>query len=243
MTKSSYSFHFRIALLGGEALRPESTPLWRELISMGGVTPHVAIVPFALAKMPLSQLERRTQIARDRLIELGADANIFTPNDETTSLNGSQIVYLPGGDQRVVCEMLTHGVIWQSIQGSPDIRLIAASGGAAVAFGEQAFAPVAPYPAALDDLRFEILPGLGLLHHAIILPYYSWLQDQVVERIRDLVPEMTLLGIDDQAAIISHPSGWQVAGHGMVSIFRPDHSPAIFDPGQSIPPEILAPYI
>jgi hypothetical protein len=242
MTESPHSSHFRIALLGGEALRPESTPLWRELLMIGGSTPQVAIVPFALAKMPLSQLERRTQITRDRLIELGAQAEIIAPSDESASLNRTQIVYLPGGDQRVVCEMLPASGIWQSIQQSTDILLIAASGGAAVAFGKQAFAPVAPYPAGLDDLAFEILPGLGLLRDAIVLPYYSWLQDQVVERIRALAPESKLLGIDDQAAIISHPNGWQVAGHGTVSVFRHKQPPAIFDPGQTIPPEILAPY-
>lgn len=234
----------RLALLGGEGLRSQSAPLWQAMVEMSSVThPEIAVIPVALSTLPLSQFERRTQITCKQLGEFGFATTLFSPDADSQPLNSTGLVYLPGGDQRAVVQSLQNSALWSEIiSPTSHVKALIASGGSAVAFGDRIFAPTKPYPAALDDLEFEISPGLGLLPNIVILPYFSWLQDAVITKIRDLAPTSVLLGIDDQAALISDPHGWHVMGLGIIAIYRPNQATAYFDPGAQIPPDILTPY-
>jgi hypothetical protein len=229
-----------IALLGGEGMRPESSVLWQQLLALVGDAPRVAILPIALNNHDAVQAERRSQASLDALKLFGANADLISR--DTSSLDAN-IVYLPGGDQRAVCDLLPPSAVWSAVC-SPDspVKLLIAAGGSAVALAEEAFAPVKPYPAALGDLSFERITGIGLIRSVAILPYFSWLQDEVIHRVAERIGSCALLGIDDQAALISSPDGWVVSGLGTVSIFRFGQSPAIFDQGAVISADVLSPY-
>lgn len=244
MTRTHSHSNLRIALLGGEGLRSQSASLWDAMRSLAGINEsHLAVLPVALSSHPLSQFERRTDITRKQLSEFGFTTTLLSPDELAPSINGTNIVYLPGGDQRAVVQSLQSTKLWHSLLApSSSVKLLIASGGAAVALGDRSFAPVKPYPASLDELEFEMLSGLGLLPNLIILPYFSWLQDEVLSKIRALAPESVLLGIDDQAVLVSDPTGWHVMGLGIVSVFHPNDKPHIFDPGAQVPPSILAPF-
>jgi hypothetical protein len=229
-----------LALLGGEGLRPESSTLWHELLARVGQTPRVAVLPVALSTIDSAQAERRATTSRDALRVFGAEADLITQDTEASNAN---IIYLPGGDQRSVCELLPSSSVWTAIcRPGSSIKMLIASGGSAVALAEHAFAPIKPYPAAPGDLMFEHLSGMGLIKNAAILPYFSWLQDEVIRKIADQLSNCVLIGIDDQAALISGADGWQVAGLGTVSIFRSGQPLSISDPGTIISPDSLIPF-
>jgi hypothetical protein len=229
-----------IALLGGEGMRPESSILWQHLLALVGNAPCVAVLPIALNNHDAVQAERRSQASLDALKLFGANAGLISRDASSLDAN---IVYLPGGDQRAVCDLLPPSAVWSAVC-APDspVKLLIAAGGSAVALAEQAFAPVKPYPAALGDLTFERITGIGLIRNVAILPYYSWLQDEIIYKVAERISGCTLLGIDDQAALISSSDGWVVAGLGTVSIFRFGEPPAIFDPGAVISADVLSPY-
>src|SRR5687768_16802787 len=156
MTATASNPNLKIALLGGEGLRSQSAPLWQALLSLAGVDqPHIALIPVAVSSLPLSQSERRTQITRSQLSEFGFTTSLITPTPDADppSLNGTKMVYLPGGDQRAVVQSLQNTPLWNMITSSTSaVNLLIASGGAAVALGDRAFEPIKPYPAALDAL-------------------------------------------------------------------------------------------
>lgn len=232
-----------VALLGGEGLRPESTPLWQQIVAEVE-SPRIAVIPVALSAMRASHAERRAVLTKTTLDEMGMETHLVEPADQSSdALKDASLVYLSGGEVRTVCGWLAANPMWQSIltPNSP-IRMLVASGAAAVALGQVAFAPIKPVPARLEELSFDRLPGLALLRDIVILPYLSSLQDQVVSKIRALAGECILVGIDDQAALISRPQGWEVAGLGTASIIRTGMSTATFDSGMVIPADVLPPY-
>src|SRR5688500_4155115 len=103
MTATPSNPNLRIALLGGEGLRSQSAPVWGTLLSLASVDkPNIALIPVAVSSLPLSQSERRTQITRNQLSEFGFTTSLImpTPDVDSLTLNGTEIVYLPGGDQR-----------------------------------------------------------------------------------------------------------------------------------------------
>lgn len=229
-----------IAILGGEGLRPESSPIWKRLRDLaGGQSNEVAILSSALASLPMSQADRRTQTARVALEAMGMTVRMIAADD---NLMPSGLLYLPGGDQRMVVEQLSDSTLLRELLESSPVRVLAASGASAVALGDQVFAPVRPYPAEFGRLEFEILPGLGLLKGVVILPYFSWLPDEVTQKIATLAGPNTLVGIDDQAALIGYAGTWEVGGHGTVSFLSSSGKPRVFDAGALIPGDDLLPY-
>lgn len=239
MTESSPAGPAAIAILGGEGLRPQSSLIWKQLLELAGSpSDEVAILPGALASLPVSQAERRTETARAALESMGMTVRVVSAHD---SVIPSGLLYLPGGDQRMAAEQLRESSLWHGVM-SGAVRVLAASGASAVALGDQIFAPIRPYPANLDHLEFEMIPGLGMLKGVVILPYFGWLQDEVTREIARLVGTATLLGIDDQAALIGHDGQWEVVGYGTVSFLSDVRRPRIFDAGTLIPADMLPPY-
>jgi len=232
-----------VALLGGEGLRSDSASLWQHMLR-DFEPPRVAIISAALSAVPAPHAERRVMITKAVLEEMGMQTQLIEPADQSSdALTDVPIVYLPGGEALAVCQHLRESVIWQAIQApNSPVRMLIASGGSAVALGQVAFGPIKPVPAQLEELSFDILPGLGLLKGIVILPYFSWLQDQVIHKIVSLSDGYILVGIDDQAALISRSHGWEVAGLGTVSIIRSGMSTAAFDSGAVIPTDVLPSY-
>jgi cyanophycinase len=63
--------------------------------------------------------------------------------------------------------------------------------------------------------------GLGLVTDLAVFPYHGTAADHLRERSIDLLPATaTLVGIDEQTALIREPSGaWLVAGAGTVTVY------------------------
>jgi len=223
-----------IVLLGGEGLRPDSSELWNRIFSMS--KSHQKAISFVYAGVDpkdTSQRQRRLKSMFDALTDLGMETKLLDISDG--GLPGSEeMVYLSGINQPSIVDNLAGTTLWKAIC-IPE-RLLIVSSGVSVAVGEQAFAPIAPYPAALDELEFSVNSGLGLIPGVMILPYFGWLPDFVIERIAELVPDLWLIGIDDQAALILHDDQWEVAGLGTVTVFKNGEPARIFDPGAVFPP-------
>ena len=208
-----------IVLLGGEGLRPDASGLWDSILQMEKNTRKTISLIHASSQgsRNISQQERRIKIAVDALIHLGITAHVIDAASANVS-DVADMVYLTGTSPPVIVDSLAGTDIRDSIC-SPQ-RLLIASSSAAVAIGEHIFTPLEPFPAALDDLTFQVSSGLGLIPGIMILPYFSWLQDIVIERISKLIPNLWLVGIDDQAALIIHYDRWEIAGLGTVTLFK-----------------------
>ena len=226
-----------VILLGGEGLRPNVTSLWDQIREMATSTDSaISLVYAGVSPQNRNQHERRIKSTIQALTRLNVAVKVL----DTNTANPAEItgiVYLSGTDPVAIVESLSVTPLWDTIC-SPE-RLVIVSSGASVAIGERTFAPVAPYPPALNDLAFQVTAGLGMIPGIMVLPYFGWLQDIIIEKLADLASDLWLVGIDDQAALIIHRHNWEVAGLGTVTIFKAGERPQRFDSGMTIPLSIL----
>ncbi len=233
----------RLALLGGEGLRPETAPLWqRLLVDSARRSPVVAVVPPVFGKQPLGHAERRTRMAVEALAGLGARVITLDNGVDTIgALHAADAIFMPGGEPRVMVAYLAGSGLWQAIRMRlADGMQLIASGGATTALSAWAFAPLQPISRALDEQAYELIPGLGLLAETAIFPYFSWLQGSLLDRLIGLMPPgTTLIGIDDQAALLACPGYWEAAGVGTITLLHAGSAAQVFDPGDRIGPAVL----
>ncbi|MCU1463483.1 MAG: cyanophycinase [Acidimicrobiales bacterium] len=133
-------------------------------------------------------------------------------------IGGAGLVYLSGGNPGYLAETLRDTKVWAAI-------VEAWSGGAAVAgcsAGAGALTAVAP------DVR---VPGrgsglgLGLVPHLAVIPHFdryeSW-QPGIAERfLRDAPDDVTVVGIDEDTALVGGPDHWEVQGRSTVTVLGP----------------------
>lgn len=235
-----------LALLGSEGLHPHSTPVWQRIFALApGRLDSLECIPTALATQNIGTADRRTRIAAERLASLGVEATttaIFSREDAAQpsfleALEVAPAFYLLGGEPRVLASILKDTPAWEIIRRryAGGMPLIAA-GGAAAALGTVGVAPCQPYPASLNDLSVETYVGLGLLSGLVILPYYSWLPDALVNLIRASCPAgSALIGLDDQAALIRTGKEWHAEGSGSIILLSKNSVQESIDAGQPVP--------
>jgi cyanophycinase len=79
--------------------------------------------------------------------------------------------------------------------------------------------------------------GLGLVPGLAVFPYHGTVADHLRERSIDLLAsDATLLGVDEQTAIVRENSdAWKVVGAGTVTLYRKGAKPKTFKRGASLP--------
>jgi cyanophycinase-like exopeptidase len=151
-------------------------------------------------------------------------------------IDGVGLVYLSGGDPHHLATTLRGSRVWDAIQA-------AWHGGAAVAgcsAGAMALTSGAPpdlgpggthrsrpddrSPGATTDGDGDGA-GLGLVGHLAVIPHYDLPERRspgIVERFsRWQPPATTLVGVEEETALVSTGPGWRVHGTGAVWVFGP----------------------
>ena len=70
----------------------------------------------------------------------------------------------------------------------------------------------------------EVVGGLGLLDDACIIPHHNTFGKNWAKRLKRLLPEAVLIGIDEETGMINDGSHgmWQVYGKGEVTLYQHD---------------------
>jgi cyanophycinase len=89
--------------------------------------------------------------------------------------------------------------------------VVAASGAGATLLGDP----------MVDPRGGAYTVGLGMVSDLAVFPYHGTAADHLRERSIDLLPvSATLVGIDEETALIRDPDGsWRVAGAGKVTVY------------------------
>ncbi len=216
----------------------QSRDLVNQFITLAGGPGHarIAVLPMASAEAASSGKEKA-----DELRGLGADAFVVNVTREEADadsvvrlLNGATGIWFPGGDQSRLTARL---------QGSAALRAIhdryragavigGTSAGAAIMSdsmltGNQFFPGLT---SAVDSgasstrvarRTIEVIPGLGLLHNAIVDQHF--IRRQRENRLLSVIMERPALlgvGIDEGTALRVDPDGrWSVLGASAVIVF------------------------
>ncbi len=129
-------------------------------------------------------------------------------------IHGAGLIYFSGGDPHRVAEIYQGSPVWKAIieQWQSGTSLAGCSAGA-MAFGGS----------IMGLRRSHLSAGLALLPDIEVIPHYDkmlgWLPDRVAAFIAQSVSKSTLLGIDENTALV-HTDAWRKYGRGKVHVLR-----------------------
>ncbi|RJQ65725.1 MAG: hypothetical protein C4530_00075 [Desulfobacteraceae bacterium] len=197
-----------------------SEPDRKALSLAGGPDVKVSIIPAAAA--PDDNHKRAGQNGVRWFKHLGATrASALPLIDRTTAedpqiisaLRRSRLIYLLGGFTRHLAQSLSDSGAWKAI--------VSAYESGAVLAGSSAGAMVlCRY--FFDHSSGRVLKGLGLIPTACILPHHDTFGYLWAHRLKRRLPEMLLIGIDEETGMLDDgPQGlWQVYGKGSITLYR-----------------------
>ena len=129
------------------------------------------------------------------------------------AIRASRLIYLLGGFTHYLCQTLVGSAGWEAA--------VQAYGAGAVIAGSSAGAMVLceHYFASRDR---QVLPGLGLVRNSCVLPHHDTFGHRWAPALEELIPQSTLLGIDERTGMIDDgPDGaWRVYGQGAVTLYH-----------------------
>ena len=130
------------------------------------------------------------------------------------AISGAGLIYFSGGDPHRVAEVFNCSPLWEAIiaEWRTGTSLAGCSAGA-MAFGGT----------IMGIRKSHHSPGLGLLPGIEVIPHYDkmlgWLPERVAGFIANSVSHATLLGIDENTALV-HTDAWRKFGNGKVHVLR-----------------------
>lgn len=208
-----------IALIGSGEYLPHMLEIERGLLD--GRAPRYVQIPTAAALEGQAVLDKWTRMGIEQAERLGVQAVPLVVRDRDDAddpaiveqVSGAGLVYMSGGNPAHLAGSLRGTALWQAI-------LDAWRGGAALAgcsAGAMAMTGRVPHVRALHK-PFD--PGLGLLPHLRVIPHFDkmlgWAPD-ILTRVLVHAPDgVTVLGIDEDTALIGGPHEWRVAGRQSV---------------------------
>lgn len=137
----------------------------------------------------------------------------FNP-DFVDAIKDAGLIYFSGGDPHRVAEIFNGSPLWNEIvaEWKTGTSLAGCSAGA-MAFGGT----------IMGIRKSRHSEGLGLLTGIEVIPHYDkmlgWLPDRVAAFIANTVSDATLLGIDENTALV-HTDAWRKFGRGNVHVLR-----------------------
>ena len=196
-----------------------SEPDLRAIELAGGFDAPIAILPTAAA--PDNNHKRAGGNGSRWFQSLGAK-NVFTvdvidsksANDSGLAgqIRNSKVVYLLGGFPRHLGETLKDSACWSAaLEAWQNGAVIAgSSAGAMVMCGHY-----------YDPYEKRLLRGLDLIPNACVLPHHNKFGKSWAGQLREMLPDATLIGIDEATGMVSEPAGeWRVHGGGEVTLYR-----------------------
>ncbi len=236
-----------VALVGSGEFLDVMTPVDAGLLE--GRPRRAVIVPTAAAREGDARVSYWLELGRRHFESMGVEPvplDVRTrgdAEDPTTAalVEGAGLVYLSGGDPHHLSDTLRASVLWLAIVAA--WREGAALGGcsagamALTSGAPEELLPTGGAPRRAPD-HPRVANGLGLVGGLSVIPHF----DQM-ERLRPGALEWfaswnpvgtTLVGIDEETALVAGSGRWQVQGTGAVWVLEDGHR-ARFGPGDEVP--------
>ncbi len=198
-----------------------SEPDLRALELVGGLASPVAILPTAAA--PDHNDKRAGDNGVRWFRSLGATNVESIPVIDSLSaddparadrVRSARLIYMLGGFPGFLASTLAGSRVWLA-------ALEAYAGGAALG-GSSAGAMVL-CPHLYDPQANGTVPGLNVLPNSCVLPHHNAFGRNWAPRLRQALPGVLLIGIDEQTGMLGDPAGsWTVYGAGQVTLYRRD---------------------
>jgi len=207
----------RIALVGSGEYLPVMADFERELLSKGPSNRYVQLAT-AAGRESETRLSYWESIGREQAERVGAE-HIFIPvfnrddamrDDFAAQIAGAGLIYLSGGDPHYLATTLAGTPVLDAIERN----WMTGSSLAGCSAGAMALGPDIPNFRKMKELGSE---GFGFVPTIRTIPHYNkffgWIPDQAVPLFLKAPPHITVVGIDEEAAIWSDDlETWTVVG-------------------------------
>ena len=208
-----------IALVGSGEYLPVMTEIERALIA--GRAPRYVQLATAAAPEGDGSLRRWHALGKQQSDRLGVEqviVDVRTRADAeqpafAAAIGGAGLIYLSGGNPAYLAETLRETAVWRAI-------VAAHEAGAAVAGCSAGAMALSDWAPRIRDINSEQPTGLGLVPHVRVIPHFDTMPSRVPDVLRNALlhlPEgTTLLGIDEDTALVGGPHDWEVQGRQSV---------------------------
>ena len=212
-----------VSLSGGIEFGGRMASLDRRLIeAAGGPQRSVCIIPAAAAPDGNDvragnngvKWFRKLGSADVRSLRLTDRASADEPETVEALLHAG-LIYMLGGFPGHLASALIGSRAWKAMrQAHAGGAVIAGSSAGAMVLCEHFF----------DPYENRLVPGLNLVPIACVLPHHDSFGKNWAPKLRALIPNATLIGIDEQTGLLGDPPAgpWRVHGGGSVVIYRGD---------------------
>jgi len=204
-----------LALVGSGEYLPVMRSVEAALLQ--GRPPRYVQLATAAAPEGDASLARWHRLGREQAEHLGVEQIVVDVRDRAGAddpkmaamVAGAGLVYLSGGNPTYVSQALRDTAVWTAIhQAWTDGSALAGCSAGAMA--------LTGWVPSIRNLRAHPDPGLGLLPHLRVLPHF----DRMLGRFPDLLTRalvrspdgVTVLGIDEDTALVGGPHEWTVQG-------------------------------
>jgi cyanophycinase-like exopeptidase len=224
-----------IALVGSGEYLPIMQEVEASLIA--GRNPIYVQIPTAAAPEGERSLSRWIELGKAQANRIGVTAVSVVAHDRNDAqdpriaelVRDAGLIYLSGGNPTFLANTLRDTLLWQEIE-------TAWRNGAALAGCSAGAMALADHIPALRLPTHSATNGVGLLPHLRVLPHF----DQMFARLPDFltrfmkVPDgVSIVGIDEETAIIGGPFEWEVKGRQSAWLFVDGHRKE-FKPGMTL---------
>jgi cyanophycinase-like exopeptidase len=180
-------------------------------------------VQLATAAVPdgPSVVERWHNLGIEQAKRLDVEAVIVPVSDRNDANNpefaemvtGAGLVYLSGGNPGYLADTLRDTAVWAAI-------VAAWRSGAALAGCSAGAMAMTSWVPSLRHPRSGGTHGLSLLPHMRVIPHFDFFSDKVPDILTRFLlphdPAITVVGIDEDTALVGGPTEWTVKGHQSV---------------------------
>ena len=204
---------------------------------IAGRNPIYVQIPTAAAPEGEASLAHWIELGQAQANRMGVTAVSVVTHDRNDAqdpriaelVRGAGLIYLSGGNPSFLANTLRDTLLWQEIE-------TAWRNGAALAGCSAGAMALADHIPALRLPTHSATHGVGLLPHLRVLPHF----DLMFARLPDFltrfmkVPEgVSIVGIDEDTAIVGGPFEWEVQGRQSAWLFVDGHRKE-FKPGQTL---------
>ena len=204
---------------------------------IAGRNPIYVQIPTAAAPEGERSLSRWIELGKAQANRIGVTAVSVVAHDRNDAqdpriaelVRDAGLIYLSGGNPTFLANTLRDTLLWQEIE-------TAWRNGAALAGCSAGAMALADHIPALRLPTHSATNGVGLLPHLRVLPHF----DQMFARLPDFltrfmkVPDgVSIVGIDEETAIIGGPFDWEVKGRQSAWLFVDGHRKE-FKPGETL---------
>ena len=208
-----------IALVGSGEYLPQMLEIERALLD--GRAGRYVQIPTAAGQEGQSSLDHWVALGRAQAERLGVESvPVVARNREEADdpaiadlIDGAGLIYLSGGDPHFLAGTLRDTLLWERIEN-------AWRTGAALAGCSAGAMAMTSWVPSVKRLGLSPDPGLGVLPHLRVIPHFDkmagWMPDMITRVLLHAPEGVTVLGIDEDTAVVGGPHEWRVEGRQSV---------------------------